>query len=705
MTNTRRLLATSLAALVLLLGSGFGVWRWRAAHKKPPVEFGTAAVDRGRIVARVTATGTLSALVTVQVGTQVSGTVQKLYVDWNSPVKKGQLIAKIDPQLFEASLQQAQANYEAAEGNLVKAEAQERDAGRQFERSKTLLDRKLIAQADYDTSQANEEMMKGQTASARGSLAQAKAALSQARVNLDMTKIVSPTDGTVISRSVDVGQTVAASLAAPTLFVIAKDLREMQVDTSVAEADVGRLVPGMAATFTVDAFPGERFRGKVRQIRNAPTTLQNVVTYDAVIDVANPDLKLRPGMTANITFISAEKDDVLRVPNAALRFRPTPEIFTALGMPVPAAVREAADRSKAGASSGGGTGTGAGSRRATGRRGWAGRWGRSRTPGRRTRRHPHRSPHGLDAARRKAADGLAAGRPLRREPDRAPGRRAARRRRGDRRRLGHRRSAGGGRGGSWRDAAALLTMPLIELDKVSKVYRMGDVEVHAMREVSLVVEERDFVAVMGSSGSGKSTLMNIIGCLDRPSTGAYRLDGDEVSRLDRRALAGVRNKTLGFVFQSFNLLSRTSALENVELPLLYGGVPARERHRRALEALGRVGLAERVHHRSNEMSGGQQQRVAVARALVTHPRLILADEPTGNLDSRTTVEIMVLFQELAAAGITVLLVTHEPDVAAYASRVVVMRDGRVRTDTRQDPRQAAVDLAAAREEDPHEAAS
>jgi putative ABC transport system ATP-binding protein len=242
-------------------------------------------------------------------------------------------------------------------------------------------------------------------------------------------------------------------------------------------------------------------------------------------------------------------------------------------------------------------------------------------------------------------------------------------------------------------------MALIELDKVSKVYRMGDVEVHALREVSLTVEERDFVAVMGSSGSGKSTLMNIIGCLDRPTSGAYRLDGDEVSRLGRRELARVRNRTLGFVFQSFNLLSRTSALENVELPLLYGGVPARERRRRASEALARVGLAERVHHRSNEMSGGQQQRVAVARALVAHPRLILADEPTGNLDSHTTVEIMILFQELAQAGITILLVTHEPDVASYASRVVVMRDGRVRSDERQQPRRAADDLAASPPED------
>src|SRR6516162_5416124 len=237
-------------------------------------------------------------------------------------------------------------------------------------------------------------------------------------------------------------------------------------------------------------------------------------------------------------------------------------------------------------------------------------------------------------------------------------------------------------------------MALVELERVSKVYRMGDVEVHALREMSFATEERDFVAVMGASGSGKSTLMNIIGCLDRPTTGTYRLDGQEVSRLDRRELAHVRNRTLGFVFQSFNLLSRTSALENVELPLLYGGVPARERRQRAAEALGRVGLGERIHHHSNQMSGGQQQRVAVARALVTRPRLILADEPTGNLDSRTSIEIMALFQELAAAGITVLLVTHEPDVAAYASRVVVMRDGRVLSDKRQAPRLAADDLAA-----------
>ena len=230
--------------------------------------------------------------------------------------------------------------------------------------------------------------------------------------------------------------------------------------------------------------------------------------------------------------------------------------------------------------------------------------------------------------------------------------------------------------------------PLIETRKVSKVYRMGEVEVHALRDVSLTISEGESVAVMGQSGSGKSTLMNILGCLDRPSSGGYWLVGEEVSQLDRNALARLRNRTLGFVFQSFNLLSRTTALENVELPLLYAGISARERHTRARDALARVGLGDRLHHHPNQMSGGQQQRVAVARALVTHPHLIVADEPTGNLDSRTSVEIMALFQELGRTGITLLLVTHEADIARYASRVVVMHDGRVRSDEQQTALQA-----------------
>ncbi|HVP69378.1 MAG TPA: ABC transporter ATP-binding protein [Anaeromyxobacteraceae bacterium] len=236
----------------------------------------------------------------------------------------------------------------------------------------------------------------------------------------------------------------------------------------------------------------------------------------------------------------------------------------------------------------------------------------------------------------------------------------------------------------------MAASPLIELRDVVKTYVMGDVEVHALRGVSLTVNQGEFTAIMGASGSGKSTLMNIVGCLDRPTSGGYVLEGEEVSRLSTEKLAEVRNRTIGFVFQSFNLLSRTDALENVELPLLYAGMGTAERHRRATEALARVGLADRIHHHPNQMSGGQQQRVAIARALVTRPRVILADEPTGNLDSRTSVEVMALFQELGRAGITVVLVTHEPDIAQYASRVVVMRDGKVLSDARQTPRVATV---------------
>jgi putative ABC transport system ATP-binding protein len=233
--------------------------------------------------------------------------------------------------------------------------------------------------------------------------------------------------------------------------------------------------------------------------------------------------------------------------------------------------------------------------------------------------------------------------------------------------------------------AADLSRALLNLEGVTKIYRMGDVEVAALSGVSLRVESGDFVAVMGASGSGKSTLMNIIGCLDRPTDGMYILAGREVSRLSRAQLAEVRNRTLGFVFQSFNLLSRTSALENVELPLIYAGVGTRERRRRAAAALGRVGLGDRMGHHPSQLSGGQQQRVAIARALVTEPKIILADEPTGNLDSKTSIEVMALLQELGRSGITVVMVTHEPDIATYAARVVVMRDGLVQSDERHQP--------------------
>jgi len=227
--------------------------------------------------------------------------------------------------------------------------------------------------------------------------------------------------------------------------------------------------------------------------------------------------------------------------------------------------------------------------------------------------------------------------------------------------------------------------PLIVLEDVSRIYRMGDVEVAALAGVSLRVDEGEHLAIMGSSGSGKSTLMNTLGCLDRPTAGRYLLEGREVSKLGKSELAEVRNRTIGFVFQSFNLLPRTSALENVELPMLYAGLGTKERRRRARAALERVGLADRMDHTPNQLSGGQQQRVAIARAIANGPRIILADEPTGNLDSRSTNEIMRLFQDLGDGGITLILVTHEPDVAAYGSRIIWMRDGKVARDTAHVP--------------------
>jgi putative ABC transport system ATP-binding protein len=222
-----------------------------------------------------------------------------------------------------------------------------------------------------------------------------------------------------------------------------------------------------------------------------------------------------------------------------------------------------------------------------------------------------------------------------------------------------------------------MDAPVIEIRDLTKVYHMGEVEVRALKGVNLTVERGEFVAIMGPSGSGKSTLMNIIGSLDRPTAGTYRLDGIDVSRLDRDQRAEIRNAKIGFVFQSFNLLARTRATENVELPLLYGnlGLSAPERAKRSREALARVGLAGREDHYPSQLSGGQQQRVAIARALVTDPAIVLADEPTGNLDSRTSEEVIGIFQELNDAGKTVVLITHEPDIAAHATRVVYVRDG------------------------------
>lgn len=286
------------------------------------VRYETAEVDKGDVVSKVTASGTLSALVTVQVGSQVSGRVQEIAVDFNSTVAQGDLLARIDPGMFESNLEQAQANLKAAKSRLASAKARALDAKRRAERSAGLYAKDVVSRADADSAEAEHVVADADVLAAEGSVAQAEAGVHQAELNLAYTEIVSPIDGVVISRAVDVGQTVAASFQAPVMFTIAQDLARMQVQASVSEADVGKLAEGHPASFSVDAWPERKFDGLISQVRYAPQIVQNVVTYQVMVDVENPERVLRPGMTANVTFEVERRDGVIRVPNAALRYVP-----------------------------------------------------------------------------------------------------------------------------------------------------------------------------------------------------------------------------------------------------------------------------------------------------------------------------------------------------------------------------------------------
>jgi HlyD family secretion protein len=282
----------------------------------------TEKVSRGEINALVTATGTVNAVTTVSVGTQVSGTIMRLMVDYNSPVKKGQLLAQIDPANVQAQVDQADANLWSAKANMEKAAVATLDAQRTLQRNKELFAQNFIAKSDLDTAETNAQSAQAQQKVTLAQVGQAQAALKIAKTNLEYTNILSPVNGTVISRSVDVGQTVAASFQTPTLFSIAQDLTKMQIDTNVDEADIGKVQVGQDVTFTVDAYPDTIFKGKVAVVRNSPITVSNVVTYDVVIRVDNPQLKLKPGMTANVSITIETRKDVMRISNAALRFKP-----------------------------------------------------------------------------------------------------------------------------------------------------------------------------------------------------------------------------------------------------------------------------------------------------------------------------------------------------------------------------------------------
>ena len=314
-------IAVIIGLVMVLGGASFAGYRFYK-NQNQNLQFKTEKVQKGALSAQVIATGTVNPVTLVQVGSQVSGAIIKLYADFNSVVRKGQVIAQIDPALFQAKVDQGEADLKNARASLEKEKTSLADNLRTLQRYKTLFQTELVAQTDLDQAQTKYDLSIATQKTAQAQIETAQANLSSARTNLNYTTIRSPVNGTVVARNVDVGQTVAASLQAPTLFTIAQDLKEMQVDTNVDEADIGRVKLGQTASFTVDSYPGEPFSAQVSQVRNAPTTVQNVVTYDVVLRVKNSELKLKPGMTANVSLIIEEKEDVLKIPNAALRFKP-----------------------------------------------------------------------------------------------------------------------------------------------------------------------------------------------------------------------------------------------------------------------------------------------------------------------------------------------------------------------------------------------
>jgi len=316
----RRRIVIIVILLLMIAGAGFGYWRMGMSGKES--SYTTVPVSRSNVTQVVSSTGTMQAVVTVLVGSQVSGTIAKLNADFNTKVKKNQVVAELDQAKFSARVEESRANLRAAEAGLAKSKVAVEDAARTLTRTQELTKRQLISQSELDAAQTAYDAARSQMNVSQAQVGQAQAALNQSNIDLGYTVIRSPVDGIVISRNVDVGQTVAASLSAPTLFTVANDLTKMEVHTSVDEADVGNVREGQEVTFTVDAFPARRFRGKVLQVRNAPTVVQNVVTYDAVVRIDNKELLLKPGMTANVQFLVNQKENVLTIPNMAIRFKP-----------------------------------------------------------------------------------------------------------------------------------------------------------------------------------------------------------------------------------------------------------------------------------------------------------------------------------------------------------------------------------------------
>ena len=649
----------ALAAVVVI---GLIAWLMFGNKKEEKVSFSTEKVTRTDIQTSVTATGTIEPVTSVTVGTQVSGIVAHLYVDYNSVVKKGQVIAELDKTNLISELNTAKANLSSQQSNLNYQKSN-------FTRYQTLYNKGLVSANEFENARLTYQQAQQQVNTARENV-------RKAQTNLSYATITSPIDGVVLSKSVEEGQTVAASFNTPELFTIAQDLTNMQVIADIDEADIGNIKDGQRVSFTVDAFPDDTFQGSIKQVRQQPTTESNVVTYEVVISAPNGDLKLKPGLTANVTIFTLEHNGVLSVSNKALRFTPNEALLNK-----EQSIQDVKADHKLWTLEGNvfkahrvETGT---------------------TNGTLTE-----ILSGVDEGAEVLTDFIISGG----KEGGSQGEQANNPfmpRRPNNRNNNNRSGNAGNNGNPGNNASGMAEQKdnrkvVIELQNVKRYFQVGSETVKALRGVSFKIYEGEFVTIMGTSGSGKSTLLNQLGCLDTPTSGEYFLDGVSVRSMSKIQRAHLRNQKIGFVFQNYNLLPKTTAVENVELPLMYNSqFNAQQRKEAAIKALQAVGLGDRLYHKSNQMSGGQMQRVAIARALVNNPAVLLADEATGNLDTHTSFEMLVLFQELYKQGHTIIFVTHNPEIAEYSSRNINLRDGKIREDTINTNIKSAKDALAA----------